>query len=104
MAVVDLPEPPFSLPITSKWARPAARAVWVWAMLGLGAGWKLPLIFLLPQLRGPLRPLQRGEREGTRAQRGEGEVGSVDPFEASRPLSTPPHLPIASQWVPSSPP
>ena len=39
-AVVDLPEPPFSLPITSTWARPG-RAACAWAMLGLGAGWKL---------------------------------------------------------------
>jgi hypothetical protein len=38
MAVVDLPEPPFSLPITSTWARPGARGAWACAMLGLGAG------------------------------------------------------------------
>src|SRR4029077_6947186 len=82
-AVVGLPEPPFSLPITSTWARPADRAAWVWAMLGLGAGWKCALIFLRPQLRGPLRPVRWGEREGTIWQPGEGEVDSFDALEAS---------------------
>jgi len=37
-AVVDLPDPPFSLPITSTWARPGTRAACVWTMLGLAAG------------------------------------------------------------------
>jgi len=40
-AVVDLPDPPFSLPITSTCARPGARDVCDWTMLGLAAGSKL---------------------------------------------------------------
>src|SRR5918993_197601 len=43
-AVVDLPEPPFSLPITSTCARSDAGVACAWAMLGLGAGWKPSLI------------------------------------------------------------
>ena len=60
-AVVDFPEPPFSLPITSRCARPAVRAAWVWAMLGLGAGWKVLVIdFSLPSFAGDV-PAKRAE-------------------------------------------
>src|SRR3984957_6638867 len=51
----------------------------------------------------PSPPVQRGEREGTRAQRGEGEVGC----EACRrnPVLGKHHLtPITAQWAPPSPP
>src|SRR5712671_5389644 len=42
-------------------------------------------------------------RPGPREAR-EGEVGCGAAAEISRPYRPPPHLPIASQWVPSSPP
>src|SRR6185436_10335346 len=48
-AVVDLPEPPFSLPITSTCARPGTRAACDWTMLGLIAGWKVLVIFRRPE-------------------------------------------------------
>ena len=38
IAVVDLPEPPFSLPITSTCARSSGRAAWFWTIEGLAAG------------------------------------------------------------------
>src|SRR5262245_31986402 len=63
-AVVDLPEPPFSLPITSTCARPACRAGWLCTMLGFEAGWKVLLIFHSPLPREGKR-LERGGREGS---------------------------------------
>src|ERR1700758_1050176 len=44
-AVVDLPEPPFSLPITSTCARPGSRTDCACTTLGFTAGWKL--VFML---------------------------------------------------------
>src|SRR5260370_1587009 len=47
----------------------------------------------------------QGEREGTRAKSaGRVRWAAVFASAASRPYRAPPHLPIASQWVPSSPP
>src|SRR5260370_20072309 len=47
----------------------------------------------------------RGEREGTRAKSaGRVRWAAVFASAASRPYRAPPHLPIASQWVPSSRP
>src|SRR5579871_5307062 len=45
--VVDLPEPPFSLPITSTCARPGSRTDCAWTTLGFTAGWKLVLMLSL---------------------------------------------------------
>src|SRR5882757_5203240 len=82
MAVVDLPEPPFSLPITSRWARPSVRGACVWAMLGLGAGWKCPLIdFSSPASLG------RCPRSGRRGHEQRDEAD--DPSGAARHLPTP---------------
>ena len=54
-----------------------------------------------------LVPLRRviagGEGRGTRDAR-EGEVGSVLAQKHLRTCQLPPLLPIAAQWVPSSPP
>src|SRR5581483_9319085 len=43
-AVVDLPEPPFSLPITSTCARPGSRTDCACTTLGFTAGWKLVML------------------------------------------------------------
>src|SRR6185436_14783987 len=45
-----------------------------------------------------------GGEGGARAKRGRVRWATVSASHSARLCSTPPHLPIASQWVPSSPP
>ena len=52
--------------------------------------------------RSPLRPRKRGERKGTHAQHGEGEVGQDYLHTHGFAWIHSPHLPVALQRVPSS--
>src|SRR5664279_4614005 len=52
----------------------------------------------------PSPPALAGGEGGARAKRGRVRWAAAPAPETSRACQPPPHLPIASQWVPSSPP